>query len=120
MSPLAGKRILIVEDEALLATMVAEILEGSGATIVGPAVSLKKGLMLAEAGCLDVAVLDVNLRGESIEAIATILFSRGTPIVFATGYGERPAGPWDNAPIIGKPFLEADLLRAIRQALSDD
>jgi DNA-binding response OmpR family regulator len=60
MSPLGGKRILIVEDEALLATMVAEILERSGATIVGPAVSLKKGLMLAEAERLDVAVLDVT------------------------------------------------------------
>ena len=120
MSPLAGKRILVVEDEALLATMVAEILEGGGATIVGPAATLKKGLILAADGRIDVALLDVNLRGESIDPIATMLFSRGTAIVFATGYGERPAGPWTNAPMIGKPFTEADLLRAIGQALNDD
>jgi CheY-like chemotaxis protein len=120
MSPLAGKRILVVEDEALLATMVADILECLGATIVGPAATLKKGLMLAEHGQIDVALLDVNLRGEGIDPVADMLFSRGTPIVFATGYGERPAGPWTNAPIIGKPFVEAELLRAIRQALSDD
>ena len=120
MTSLAGKRILIVEDEALLATMVADILECGGATIVGPASTLKKGLILAERGQIDVALLNVNLRGESIDPIADMLFSRGTPIVFATGYGERPAGPWTRAPIIGKPFTDADLLRAIRQALQYD
>jgi CheY-like chemotaxis protein len=117
MNLLAGKRILVVEDEALLATMVAEILEGGGATVVGPAATLKRGLILAEDGRIDVAVLDVNLRGERSDPIATMLFSRGTAIVFATGYGKRPAGPWTNAPMIGKPFTDADLLSAIRQAL---
>ncbi len=100
-----------------MATMAAEILEDGGATIVGLATSLRKGLLLAQAGSIDLALLDVNLRGESIDPIARLLFSRGTPIVFATGYGERPAGPWLDAPIIGKPFTGSELLRAIRQAL---
>ena len=116
MSDLAGKRILIVEDEALLAVMVADILEGQEAIFVGPAATVRKALILAEDGCIDIALLDVNLRGENIVPIAHLLYTRGTPIVFVTGYGKSPTGPWIDAPVIGKPFTEADLLGAIQQA----
>jgi DNA-binding response OmpR family regulator len=120
MSTLAGKSILVVEDEALLAMMVAEFLENSGATVVGPAATLDKGLALARDGRIDVGLLDVNIRGERIDPIAAVLFSRGIPIVFTTGYGKRPPGPWLNAPIIDKPFAEETVLRAIKQALQAD
>lgn len=117
MSALVGLRILVVEDEALVAIMVADILEAQGATVVGPAASIRKAETLIGDRALDLAVLDVNLGGQSIAPIATLLVKQGTPIVFATGYGERPSGPWTNAPAISKPFTEFDLLQAIRQAL---
>ena len=109
-----------MEDEALLAVMVAELLESAGATIVGPAATLQRARVLAESGNIDLALLDVNLRGEKIDPIAALLFARATPIVFVTGYGEAPAGPWTAAPVIGKPFAEAELLCAIRQALNNE
>jgi hypothetical protein len=49
-----------------------------------------------------------------------MLFSRGIPIVFTTGYGKRPPGPWLNAPTIDKPFAKETVLRAIKQALLAD
>ena len=109
-----------MEDEALLAVMVAELLESAGATIVGPAATLQRARVLAESGNIDLALLDVKSSGRKNRPDCGPLFARATPIVFVTGYGEAPAGPWTAAPVIGKPFAEADLLCAIRQALNND
>ncbi len=76
--------------------------------------------MLAESGNIDLALLDVNFRGEKIDPIAALLFARATPIVFVTGYGEAPVGPCTAAPVIGKPYAAAEILCAIRQALNNE
>lgn len=116
MIELEGKRILIVEDEALVAAMVADMLEELGAVVVGPAGTLDKGLELAREAEIDAAVLDVNLRGERVDPVAEVLAKRGIGFVFATGYGAAPAGRWADTRTIDKPYAVdklAELLRSV-------
>lgn len=85
---LANQRILLVEDEFFLADELARSLQAAGATIVGPAASIRNALnLIATAGHLDAAVLDLNLRGETAIPVADALLERNVPFVFATGYG---------------------------------
>jgi CheY-like chemotaxis protein len=87
---LLGKRILIVEDEALVAFELQLSLEDEGAEIVGPALSLMKALeAVAHEGRIDLAVLDVDLAGEDVYPVAELLLQRGVPFVFHTGHGSR-------------------------------
>jgi CheY-like chemotaxis protein len=111
--PLEGLKILVVEDEALVAVMVEDMLVALGARVVGPASTLAQGLALAAAEALDAAVLDVNVRGEPITPLADLLRQSGVPIVFATGYGEAPAGLHEHAPVLEKPYTREDLGKAI-------
>ena len=91
MNELVGKRVLVVEDEALVALMLHDMLVEIGAVVVGPAATIQQGLTLIEAEPMDAAVLDVNVQNERIDAVAEALHIRGIPIVFATGYGEGGA-----------------------------
>lgn len=84
--PLAGRRVLLVEDEPTVRLEMAETLERAGATVVGPAADLGRGLALAAAGGFDLALLDLNLEGESVNPLALALHERGVPLVFLTGY----------------------------------
>jgi CheY-like chemotaxis protein len=84
---LRGKRILLVEDEYLIAQDMARTFAAAGATVIGPAATLAEALRLvAASGTLDGAVLDINLRGEQVYPVADALITRGVPFVFATGY----------------------------------
>jgi CheY-like chemotaxis protein len=113
-SPLQRHRVLVVEDEALMAMETVAQLEQLGAEVVGPAATLKEGLRLAKrrGRSLDAAVLDVNLGGQQVGPLADLLARRGVPILFATGYGEAPAGH-HSAPVLAKPFLRSDLTKAL-------
>jgi CheY-like chemotaxis protein len=113
---LNGLRILVVEDEALVAVMIEDMLVDLGARVIGPAATLAEGLALAAAEALDAAVLDVNVRGQPITPLADILRRSGVPIVFATGYGEAPAGPHEKAPVLEKPYTRDDLRKAVMAA----
>jgi CheY-like chemotaxis protein len=85
--PLRGQRVLVVEDEYLIATDIAEALAELGATVVGPVGSVKEALRRIEAeGELDGAVLDINLGQEKVFPVADALIARHVPFVFATGY----------------------------------
>lgn len=116
MKPLTGKRVLVVEDEAIIAAMVEDMLTELGATVVGPASSIKKALVLANTDGIDAAVLDVNIRSERIDPVADALRARQVPVVFATGYGASANGS-TSCPIIEKPYtlekLESALLLAL-------
>jgi DNA-binding NtrC family response regulator len=85
---LAGKRLLVVEDEYMIADDLACALEDAGAEVVGPAGTVEDALELVQLnrGRLDGAVLDVNLRDERVYPVADVLASRGVPFVLATGY----------------------------------
>lgn len=83
---LSPKRILVVEDIALIARAMSMKLEAAGAEVVGPASTLEKATALAESESLDAALLDVDLRGVLSYPLARTLNDRGTPVVLMTGY----------------------------------
>lgn len=118
MGALAGKRILLVEDEFIIAALAADMLVDLGATVVGPAATVAEGLALAETASIDAAVLDVNMYGERVGPVAAALRARGIPFIFATGYGENAQGSPQEAPILDKPYsqerLGATLARVLR------
>ena len=118
MSVLAGKRILVVEDEALIAIMVADMLAELGATVIGPAPTIAKGVALAEAETIDAALLDVNVRDERIDPVAEALRKRGIPMVFATGYGARALVDGSAAATIDKPYTQQTLAKALAEILT--
>jgi CheY-like chemotaxis protein len=114
---LADKKILLVEDEALVVEMIVDMLVDLGATVIGPAMTLADGLSLAETEQFDAAVLDVNLRGERIDPIAEVLAARAVPMVFATGYGA--AGDYcKHGVVIDKPYTQQRLANAVLETLS--
>jgi AmiR/NasT family two-component response regulator len=86
---LTGKRVLVVEDEALVSMLVEDELLDAGATVLGPAVSVDHPLRPVEAatadGGLSAAVLDIDLDGRHVEPVADRLAALGVPFVFATG-----------------------------------
>jgi CheY-like chemotaxis protein len=108
------RRVLLVEDEALIAMMLADNLSDAGLEVVGPVATVEDALRLVDSlmadGGLDAAVLDVNLGRESVEPVADRLATQGVPFVFATGYGmgSEPRGH-PGRPVLRKPF-EAELL----------
>lgn len=100
-----NKRILIVEDEWLVATDLARILEAAGCCVVAKAGSVRKALALLEAEPIDAAVIDVNLAGYSSEPLAEVLHRRGIPYVVISGYSQaQRGGLLASAPFISKPF----------------
>ena len=117
MKRLSGTRVLLIEDEAIIASMVEDMLVELGATVVGPASSITKGLVLANSEGIDAAVLDVNIRSERVDPIADLLRARHVPIVFATGYGTSAVGKGGNHPVIEKPYTLEKLAGALMTAL---
>jgi len=117
MVELAGKRILLVEDEYILASDLAEFLEQHGADIVGPVGTMTQALAMTGAA-LDAAVLDVNLRGERVYPVADALLERGVPIVFATGYDELLGHrSYVGLPRCRKPIDKPALLKLLQSVL---
>ena len=116
---LAGRRILVVEDESLVAMLLETILEDMGCTPVGPAATVDDGLALATDGeRLDAALLDVNVAGRQVFPVAEILQRNGVPFVFSTGYGEGGLpDQWRGRPTIQKPFCEAAVRDALMKAM---
>ncbi|MBD0272904.1 MAG: response regulator [Acetobacteraceae bacterium] len=118
-APLTGKRVLVVEDEALVAMLVADEMRGAGAEVVGPAPSVDTALRLVEAaaaatGGISAAVLDINLGGQHVGPVADRLAALGVPFLFATGYGaNRDTGGHDARPVVEKPFDRERLVAAV-------
>lgn len=114
---LAGARILIVEDAALLAMELETGLSEAGAEVLGPAYELEEALNLLDQP-LDAAVLDANLNGLSVLPVADILAARGVPFVFATGYGDTGGAPSGfDAPVIRKPYDVSQVTAAVAELL---
>jgi CheY-like chemotaxis protein len=117
MNTLAGKRILLVEDEYLIAALVEDALAELGAVVVGPAYKIVDGVALAEREAIDAAILDVNINGDSSDAIAEVLVARDIPFVFATGYGGSGLGRF-GAPVVDKPYTGEKLVAALQRAMA--
>lgn len=111
---LAGRRILIVEDEFFLADDLKRALAAQGAEIAGPANTLDRARKLTSKHVLDLAVLDVNVKGEMIFPFADELRERGVPFVFTTGYdAEMVPAEYRNIERWEKPFTADHLIRAL-------
>ncbi len=117
--PLHGVRVLVVEDEVLLAADLEMLLEDRGCAIVGPAHKLDDGLRLAREAAIDCAVLDLNLSEGRSDAIADALAGRGVPLLFLTGH-TRVQLPERHraAPLLSKPFREAELFSRLQELLT--
>ncbi len=105
----AGWRVLVVEDETLIAVLIEETLRDLGCVVVGPVSTLAAALRLASDDALDASILDVTIRGGKVYPVAERLLARDIPFVLASGYGEwalpesssRPA-PLDQAVHAGR------------------
>lgn len=117
---LAGKRVLIVEDEPIVAMMLEDILLGLSAEVVGPALTLASALAHVSDDALDAAILDLNLNGTRSIPVADALKSKGVPFIFATGYGQHIGAAHADAPLIEKPYRPDHLEAALRAALRRD
>jgi len=119
---LRGKRVLVVEDYALVAMLLENILLEAGAEVVGPAVTVSEALLLIEGaasdGGLSAAVLDINLDGEAVTPVADRLAALGVPFLFATGYGKDCDKGGHAAPLLQKPFELRTLLAAVESLAS--
>ncbi len=115
----AGRRVLVVEDESLVAMLLETILEDMGCVPVGPAATVDEGLQLVGGDePLDAALLDVNVAGKQVFPIAEALKARGVPFVFSTGYGEGGLpDEWRGQPTLQKPFTEAAVRDALMKAM---
>ena len=112
--PAAPTRILVVEDEFLIRTLLEDMLVDLGHEIAASAATVDEARNLAEAGGFDLAILDVNLEGQEIFPVAEILAERNLPFIFVTGYGagglpERFRG----RPTLQKPFQSEKLEAAV-------
>lgn len=114
-------RVLIVEDEYLVAMLVEEMLESLGYEVAQVAATLEAAMNAATHASFDVAILDINLNGSQSAPIAEVLTTRNIPFIFATGYG--PAGldsRYAHAPTLQKPFYEEDLKRVLQAVAERD
>ena len=118
MPDLRDTRVLIVEDEFLVALLVEEDLRAVGFSILGPFSSLAPALAAAGRERFDVAVLDINLGGEMVFPLADALAARGVPFIFLSGYGaaDLPAR-FKAAPRLAKPHDPTALIKEIERVV---
>jgi CheY-like chemotaxis protein len=113
-----GLRLLVVEDEALVAILLEDMLVDLGCTVVGVSGNVADALSRLVTADIDGAVLDVNIGGEMVFPVADALAARGTPFVFATGYGRTGIDErYPRAPVLTKPYSRdalAETLAVIR------
>lgn len=110
-----ARRVLVIEDEMIVAMGLEMVLEDAGYEVLGPFGCLDQALDAARNGQMDMALLDVNVRGEAIFPVADVLATRGIPYAFLTGYG-REAFPTEfNADrVLSKPFHPDQLISTVR------
>jgi len=121
MGQVADKyKILIVEDEALIAMELGERLADMGYDVLGPALSLEDAEAMLASVTPDAALLDANLGGRSSVPLGAALAARGVPLAFCTGYDKIKNLPPElsQAPLLTKPISDADLIAGLKQLLS--
>lgn len=119
-APPVGLRFMIVDDEILVALDLECMLIDLGHSVVATANRVEQGMEIARHGDFDMAILDINVRGDLSFPIATILRDRGVPVIFASGYGPKGliAGFFD-AHVLTKPFATFGLAQTVARARAD-
>jgi CheY-like chemotaxis protein len=115
---IAGLKILLVEDESLVAMLVEDALDALQCQVIGSASRMRNARELAGRDGFDLAILDINIGGEPVYPVAEVLARREIPFVFLTGYGAAGvAEPFRGRPILQKPFQLEELRKLLVQAL---
>ncbi len=116
---LEGIRVLVVEDEFLVATLIEDMLVAAGCVVAGPIPRVSEALDAVHRGTFDAAVLDVNLGGDRVYPVADALSRRNVPFLFVTGYstGVLPC-EYAARPRLCKPFKMADLLGTLSSVVA--
>ena len=118
-NPYSGRRVLMVEDEMMVAWLLEDMLTDLGCAVIGPAGNVNQALAMIEAELIDAAVLDVNLNGEMSYPIADALAARGVPFVFVTGYDKgRIIDGYQSFPVLQKPFHRSELSDILAKLLT--
>jgi DNA-binding response OmpR family regulator len=112
---LSGRRILVVEDEYLIADDITQALLSAGAEVLGPvATAADAAELIAAEGRIDAAILDINLRDGAVFPAADTLAERNIPFAFATGYEEWSLPErFQGRPIVEKPFKASNITALI-------
>ena len=114
------KNVLVVEDEIMIRLLLEDMLGELGYTIAAAVGRIDDAVKVAKTGEFDVAILDVNLNGQTVSPVAEVLEARGVPFIFATGYGERGLPErFSNRPTLQKPFQQENLGRMLSQAFEN-
>jgi CheY-like chemotaxis protein len=114
-------RILVLDDEPLIAMMLRDWLEELGCETLGPAHSVRGALGLIGPGTLDAAILDVSLGSEDCYPVADALMKLGIPMAFATGHGGQEIDPrFKDALVLSKPFGFEGVKRAVDRLIGAD
>ena len=119
-SPLRDRRILVVEDEYLIAMSLQDALENAGSVVVGPVPSVENAIKKIDSEPhIDAAVVDVNLGGELAYAVADMLIARKIPFVFTSGYEDNVMrNRYAHVKNCPKPYMFAAMEEALAEALS--
>ena len=108
-------RVLVVEDEGLVAMTLQDMLEDLGCEVAFSGAAVAETLRwLEDGGAADAALLDVNLGGEYVFPVAEALMARAVPFAFTTGYGETPDRRFSAVPLVGKPIRRERLAEVLR------
>jgi DNA-binding NtrC family response regulator len=114
------RRVLIIEDEMMVAMMIEDVLTDNGFVISALATDIDQAMGLIRAGNFDAAVLDLNLGGAQTFPLADELMKRAQPFIFSTGYGAAGVGPaYQSISVVQKPFEEQDLVTALNEAMAE-
>ncbi|WP_369412086.1 response regulator [Hephaestia mangrovi] len=113
-------RVLVVEDEPIVAMLLEDYLIELGHCVVGPVSTVRGALEQVAEGQFDLAVLDVNLGGERSDTVAAALDEIGRPYIFATGYGRQGLGEQDTRIVLQKPYQIGQIADALARALGGD
>ncbi|HEY1940662.1 MAG TPA: response regulator [Roseiarcus sp.] len=114
----AKLRILVVEDEGMIAMLIEDMLIQLGHEVVAVASNARQALEVARTASFDFALVDLNLDGQPSYPIADMLASRGAPFAFATGYGLQGVDRrYADVPRLTKPFLSSDLDQLLSQVV---
>jgi len=116
----APLRVIVVEDESLLAMMIETVLVSQGMKVVANVGSVGRALDAVRQHDFDVALLDVNVGGTDVYPVAEAILAQGQPLIFVTGYGGEGIRPdLQHLPVITKPFVVDHLLRTVRAVARD-
>jgi CheY-like chemotaxis protein len=118
--PPRGKRVLVVEDDAMICIMLQDMLAELGYMIAAEAARIDGALEALRTGEFDLAILDINIGGEAISPVAEALAARGTPFVLVTGHAKRDLPElYRDRPLLAKPF-RLDTLERMLQSVTDN